>query len=231
MNDFGKSHRFRASCSSRNLPETGIVPTTAIPLEFHPSPSHVPHVPGESSASELPFSLSGQLLLASPALSDGTFDRAVILIAEHSSTEGAIGTIINHCTPTSVGDILPDPAFSALHHLPIHHGGPVSPGELSFSSFSWTESKSLGYAPHISAKHASELVTSGSHIVRATVGHSGWSPGQLEDELKRNTWITLRPPENVVTHPHDLSLWSDLLKGISPYHHLLAEAPKNPILN
>ncbi|MGJ8642301.1 MAG: YqgE/AlgH family protein [Luteolibacter sp.] len=186
---------------------------------------------GQSSASELPFSLSGQLLLASPALADGTFDRAVILIAEHSATEGAIGTIINHRTDTTVGDILPDPAFFALHHLPIHHGGPVSPSELSFSSFTWSDSKSLEYAPRISAKHASELVSSGSHIVRATVGHSGWSPGQLEDELKRNTWITLRPSGTVVQHPHDLSLWTDLLKGISPYHHLLAEAPKNPFLN
>jgi putative transcriptional regulator len=208
-----------------------LFPRASIVLEFHLSPSHVPHVPGESSASELPFSLSGQLLLASPALSDGTFDRAVILIAEHSSTEGAIGTIINHCTPTSVGDILPDPAFSALHHLPVHHGGPVSTGELSFSAFSWANTKSLDYAPRISAKHASELVASGKHIVRATVGHSGWSPGQLEDELKRNTWITLRPSAALFNHPHDLSLWTDLLKGISPYHHLLAEAPKNPFLN
>lgn len=188
-------------------------------------------MPGESSASELPFSLSGQLLLASPALADGIFDRSVILIAEHSTKDGAIGTIINHRTEATVGQLLPDPAFSALHHLPIHCGGPVSTSELSFSSFSWANSKSLDYAPRISAKHASQLVASGKHIIRATVGHSGWSPGQLEDELRRNTWITLCPSAALLNHPHDLSLWTDLLKGISPYHHLLAEAPQNPLLN
>lgn len=208
-----------------------VAATQPIVLEFPTARHHVPLVIGKASDSEFPFSLSGQLLLASPALSDGIFDRAVILIAEHSATQGAIGTIINHRTDTKVGDILPKPEFSALHHLPIHHGGPVSNSELSFSSFYWTEEKSLGYAPRISAKHASELVASGSHIVRATVGHSGWSPGQLEDELKRKTWITLRPDGSVVKHPHDLSLWTDLLKGISPYHHLLAEAPKSPFLN
>lgn len=184
-----------------------------------------------ASDSELPISLSGKLLLASPALSGSTFDRAVILIAEHSATQGAIGTIINHRTDTMVGDILPSAEFSALHHLPIHHGGPVSTSELSFSCFSWTDSTPLGYTPRISAQYASELVSSGSHIVRATVGYSGWSPRQLEDELKRKTWVTLRPTKNIVKHPHDLSLWTDLLKGISPYHHLLAEAPKNPFLN
>ncbi|MEP2775011.1 MAG: YqgE/AlgH family protein [Luteolibacter sp.] len=208
-----------------------LLPTPCIVLEILPSPKHVSRVAGDSSSSEFPISLSGQLLLASPALADGTFHRSVILIAEHSSSEGAIGTIINHCTETTVGDVLPDPAFAALHHLPIHHGGPVSTGELSFSSFSWANSKSLDYAPRISAKHASELILTGHHIVRATVGHSGWAAGQLEDELKRNTWITLRPSAALFNHPHDLSLWTDLLKGISPYHHLLAEAPKNPFLN
>lgn len=186
---------------------------------------------GDPSASELPISLTGQLLLATPALTDSTFSRSVILIAEHSTTHGAIGTIINHPTDTTVGQLLPGPAFSALHHLPIHHGGPVSTGELSFSSLSWASSKSLDYSPRISAKHASQLITSGNHIVRATVGHSGWSPGQLEGELKRHTWITLRPSSTLFHHPHDLSLWSDLLKNISPYHHLLAEAPEKPFLN
>ena len=188
-------------------------------------------MPGDSSESELPISLSGQLLLASPGLADGTFDRSVILIAEHSAKEGAIGTIINHSSDTTVGDVLPDPTFSALHHLPIHHGGPVSTGELSFSSFTMENSNSLNYAPRISANHASELVSSKKHIIRATVGHSGWSPGQLEEELKRNTWIALRPSDKLFRHPHNISLWADLMKGISPYHQLLAEAPQNPFSN
>ncbi len=185
----------------------------------------------DTSASEQSISLRGQLLLAAPSLADGTFDRAVIILAEHSIKEGALGAIINHCSETLVGDLLKDPAYAPLRELPIHQGGPLSTSELSFSCFSWDDKAGLDYQIRIPADFAATLVKKDNHIVHATVGHSAWAPGQLEDELKRNTWITAKPGKNLLTAPHDLSLWQDLLKNISPYHHLLAQAPKNPFLN
>jgi putative transcriptional regulator len=75
------------------------------------------------------------------------------------------------------------------------------------------------------------MIDKKGHLVQAIVGHSAWSPGQLEDEIDRNTWITLDPPKDFLSHPHDLSLWKRLLSGISPYHALISQAPKNPMLN
>ncbi|QTN33795.1 YqgE/AlgH family protein [Akkermansiaceae bacterium] len=188
-------------------------------------------MPDEPSTSEQPISLGGRLLLASPALADGTFDRSVILLIEHSSTTGAHGIIINHPTGNTVGDLLKGPEFKSLAHLPVHHGGPLSSGELSFSAFSLAGETGIRHRTHISLEAAAKLVAKGDHIIRATIGHSAWSPGQLENELQRNTWITLRPSGEILAMEHDLTLWTNLLKGISPYHHLLSQAPQNPFLN
>jgi len=188
-------------------------------------------VAGDPSASELSFSLRGLLLLASPALADGTFERSVIFMAEHSREKGAMGVIINHRSESTVGDIISDPALAPLHPLPIHQGGPLSTNELSFSCFSWNETTGLEFKPHISPQNAVALMKKKTNLVRASVGHSAWAPGQLEDELQRNTWITTKPTSALLTVPNDLSLWKSLMENISPYHHLLSQAPKNPFLN
>ena len=153
------------------------------------------------------------------------------MLSEHSSDHGARGIIINHPTKTKVGELLSDPGLAPLRDLPIHRGGPLSTGELTFSSFTIADGNRLVYRPSISAKTAAGLMVGGEHIVRATVGHSAWSPGQLEDELQRNTWITLRPTNELLAMQHDISLWKKLLKGISPYHDLLSQAPQHPLLN
>ena len=169
-------------------------------------------MPDDSATSEQSITLGGRLLLASPVLSDGIFDHAVIMLSEHSATDGAHGVIINHPTETTVGELLSGSGFSSLRSLRIHRGGPLSTGELTFSCFSRAPGNRLVYRPSISAETASGLMSSDGHIVRATIGHSAWSPGQLEDELQRNTWITLRPSNELLAMRHDVSLWKNLLK-------------------
>jgi putative transcriptional regulator len=188
-------------------------------------------VSDESSTSEQSISLGGRLLLASPALADGTFDHSVILLSEHSADGGAHGIIINHPTGKTVGDLLKKPEFKPLAHVPVHHGGPLSAGELSFSAFSHFGETGIRHRTNISLEAAAKLVAKGDHIIRATIGHSAWSPGQIENELQRNTWITLRPSNEILSMQHDVSLWKNLLKTISPYHNLLSQAPQNPLLN
>ena len=181
--------------------------------------------------SEQSISLGGRLLIASPSLADGTFDHSVIMLFEHSATTGAHGVIINHPSGTTVGDLLKAPGFKPLAHLPVHRGGPLSTEELSFSSFTMVKGTRIRYQPQLPLEKAAELIKSKDHIVRATIGYSAWSPGQLEDELQRNTWITLRPPAGLLQMNHDITLWRTLLGSISPYHAMLSQAPQNPLLN
>ena len=180
---------------------------------------------------DLPIQLQGQLLLADPSLREGAFRRSVILLAEHDSNQGTFGLILNHPTGKTVGDFLQGEEFTPLRQLAVHQGGPVAPDQLTFSSFWWSPKKGLRWAIRISAEDAVAHAHRPGRIVRAFIGHAGWSAGQLENELRRSSWITARPQPDLLGHEHDANLWSALLRRISPLHRILAEAPDDPMLN
>ncbi|MFT4175770.1 MAG: YqgE/AlgH family protein [Luteolibacter sp.] len=188
-------------------------------------------MPGDSPHSSASPRVRGQLLLADPSLRDGTFFRSVVLISEHLPLEGAHGLILNHPTGNVVGDFLKGKDFVSLKHLPVHTGGPVSPDQLTFSAFWRTPERGLEWAIRISAEEAIQHSQRSGTLVRAFIGYSSWSPGQLENELKRNTWIVTPPPSGLLGLEHDPKLWNHVMGGISPLHRILAEAPANPILN
>ena len=181
--------------------------------------------------SDLPIQLQGKLLLADPSLRDGIFNKSVILLTQHSAAEGASGLILNHPTGKVVGDLLHGSEFNQIRHLAVHEGGPVAQDQLTFSSFWWSKKLGLRWALRISAKDAVLHAHKPGRIVRAFIGYSGWSPGQLENELRRNSWFPANPHPDCLGLPHDPSLWTDLLRRLSPLHRILAEAPEDPLLN
>jgi putative transcriptional regulator len=185
----------------------------------------------DPSNPNLAIQLQGHLLLADPSLRESTFRRAVILLAEHQSSQGAFGLILNHPTGKTVGDFLHGDDFAPLMKLAVHEGGPVARDQLTFSSFWWSKKLGLRWAIRISAKDAVAHAHRPGRIVRAFVGYSGWTAGQLENELRRNSWIATRPPPDLLGHEHDPSLWFELLRHLSPLHRILAEAPDDPSLN
>lgn len=185
----------------------------------------------DPSKSDSPVLLRGSLLIADPSLRDGTFDRSVILLTSHGIEEGAAGLIINHPTGKVVGDFLKGEEFTSLRHLAVHEGGPVMREQMTFSSFWWSRKLGLRWAMRISAKQATEHAHKPGRIVRAFIGYSGWSPGQLENELKRQSWFPVKPQPDLLGQAHDRSLWAELLRGMSPLHRILAESPQDPFLN
>lgn len=185
----------------------------------------------DPSNPNLPIHLQGQLLLADPSLREGTFHRSVILLAEHKSDEGAYGLILNHPTGKTVGDFLTGSDFASLRQLAVHEGGPVARDQLTFSSFWWCKKLGLRWALRISAEDAVIHARRPGRIVRAFVGYSGWTAGQLENELRRSSWIAARPQPDLLGHDHDIGLWAALLSRLSPLHRILAAAPDDPSLN
>jgi putative transcriptional regulator len=175
--------------------------------------------------------LQGQLLLADPSLRGSTFRRSVILLAEHDVDQGAIGLILNHPSGKTVGDLLATDQFAPLRKLPVHHGGPVEPNQLTFCAFWWSKKLGLRWMLRVSAEEACAHTKKPGHMVRAFIGYSGWSAGQLENELHHHSWITIQPQKSLLGCTHDICLWSELLREISPLHRILAEAPDDPSLN
>jgi putative transcriptional regulator len=178
----------------------------------------------------IPGRLRAKLLLADPSLRGSIFHHAVILIHDHDSA-GAMGIILNHPTGKSVGDFLSMPEFDALKHLPVHIGGPVDGNQMTFSCFWWCGKKGMRWAMRLSPQQAAEHARRPGRILRAFIGYSGWDGGQIEDEMERQSWITLDPKAEILGRSHDSQLWKALMSEISPLHKLMAMAPENFYLN
>lgn len=183
--------------------------------------------PSDSSAS-----LSGQLLLAAPSLTEPTFRRTVLLLTNHNSDEGALGYILNRPLGKTVSELLSKADFTELADVPAFIGGPVSQEHLTFGSLGWNEaSGKLQFATHLSAQEAARHVKEG-FSVRAFVGYSGWSEGQLEGELNENAWVVKSPVRDLVQLERlNTGLWGDLIRDVSPLHRLAADMPDDPSLN
>ncbi|MDB4687038.1 YqgE/AlgH family protein, partial [Akkermansiaceae bacterium] len=100
-----------------------------------------------------PPKLDKKLLLADPSLRDGTFNKSVVLLAEHTPEEGAFGLILNHPSGKTVGDLISDPEFLELWQIPVHLGGPVARDQLTFSAF-WKRDSKFGFATRIAMDEA-----------------------------------------------------------------------------
>ncbi|MCH2064778.1 MAG: YqgE/AlgH family protein [Roseibacillus sp.] len=177
---------------------------------------------------ESPIQLKGQLLLADPTLRESTFHHSVILLTEHSSGEGAHGLVLNQPSGHKVGEFLKDEEFASLARINVHVGGPVSREHLTFAALWWTEEKGLRFATRISAHDAVKHVQNPGTLVRAFVGYSGWSEGQLEGELRHSSWIAAKPTPSLLAHSHDHTLWAETLRNLSIYHRMIAECPEDP---
>lgn len=174
--------------------------------------------------------INGSLLLSSPALQDGVFDDAVILVHTHRS-KGSEGLILNRPTGKTVGDFMCSNHFDELKNLPLFYGGPVAEDQLSFASFTWKKNGELKCKPSISAEEAIETMNESGSLLRAYVGSTNWSKGQLEEELENYVWFIAPAIPNVLSMPQDVTLWKNTMQELSPFHHIVSLTPDNPFLN
>ncbi|MBX7210647.1 MAG: YqgE/AlgH family protein [Verrucomicrobiaceae bacterium] len=175
--------------------------------------------------------LGGSLLLAAPTMRDPHFSRSVIYLAAHNSDDGAFGYILNRPLDKLVQDLLPDQELGGLAHVPVFLGGPVSTDKLAFASLRWSEKKKvIKCATHLSVQDALHELSMG-HEVRGFVGYSGWARGQIETELKRNSWIVTPPRRTVVTSREPAQLWGAILTEMGPVYHLMSRMPEDVGLN
>ena len=142
---------------------------------------------------------TNQFLVAMPALEDPNFRESVTFICEHNA-RGALGIIINRPMNVVLDDILKqldlkaqDPAMGAT---PVFLGGPVQP-ERGFVIHeplgAWEATLKVGDALGVTtSRDVLAAMAGGSGPKRAFValGYAGWSPGQLEEEIKSNSWLS-----------------------------------------
>jgi putative transcriptional regulator len=173
--------------------------------------------------------LAGSLLLAHPAMRDKNFRRSVVLMSAHNS-DGAMGVVLNRPVGKRLGELSGDFALGPLASVPLYSGGPVKTDQLVLAAW---QTRDDGFRLHfgIEPDKALQLMAEEGTHVRGFLGYSGWSAGQLEKEMKQQTWIVADVPEDLLTHSQDDSLWRTVLSREGAEWRLLAGEPDNPELN
>ncbi|MEJ6601033.1 MAG: YqgE/AlgH family protein [Verrucomicrobiia bacterium] len=178
-------------------------------------------------------SLAGSLLLAHPAMQDPNFHRAVVLLSAHDD-EGALGVVLNRPMDQELSDLDESFGISNLGAVPVYEGGPVQTDRLLICGVSM-HSGGEGLRLHfgIEPAAAKDLLAEHGEMIelRAFLGHSGWSAGQLENELEQNTWAVSEIPGDLLQRDPDESLWRGVISMVSPEWRLLAEEPDEPERN
>ncbi|RFP26302.1 YqgE/AlgH family protein [Duganella sp. BJB488] len=172
----------------QTLPVPGMLQEAGDPLE----------APGSGATATL--NLANHFLIAMPSMQDPVFGGTVVYVCEHNEN-GVLGVVINKPTDMTM-EVLFERIDLKLESnvdvdAPIMFGGPVqddrgfvlhTPGTRYSSSL--TVTKDVAFTTSIDVL---EAVAAGDGPPRmlVSIGYSGWSPGQLEDEISRNGWLTV----------------------------------------
>ena len=157
-------------------------------------------------------SLANQFLIAMPALDDSYFSRTVIYVCEHDD-EGAMGLVINKSTDLNINTVLSEMHIDdedvvdvdiELTNNHVMSGGPVQTDRgfiLHDGDKKWSSSLQLQDQINVTTSKdiLSNLATNaGPEKYMMTLGYSGWTAGQLEQELADNTWLTIDADPNLM---------------------------------
>lgn len=153
--------------------------------------------------------LSGQMLIAMPAMRDPRFTRSVIYMCAHND-EGAMGLIVNRLVGSiKFADLLEeldleDAPVDASRFPPVHFGGPVETGRgfvLHSSDYLSDDSMQLDDALALTATVdilRDIAVGRGPKQALLALGYAGWGPGQLDGELIENAWLSVDSDPDLV---------------------------------
>lgn len=167
--------------------------------------------------------LEGQLLLAMPGIGDPRFERAVILVCQHSA-EGAMGLIINRpFQRLSVAELLQQLEVEApaeLEQSPVYAGGPVEPSRgFVIHSADYQQPSTLQVTESIHLTATLDIlrdmaVHRGPAKAIVALGYAGWAPGQLDKELTRHGWLSAPADSAIIFDEADDRKWSRAMGSI-----------------
>lgn len=176
-----------------------------------------------------PPNLTGCILAATPGLMDPNFYRTILLLPHHSAKEGALGLVLNRPLPVRLAELAPD--AGALADVPLYYGGPVAMDQPVLLGLRWDDNTGLEFHNFAAISEYDEIPDHWRPHLRIFIGHSGWSPGQLENEIQQNSWFVLNPVRELIEPGLDEKSWGSLLAKMSPALRLFSGAPLHPEWN
>ncbi len=179
---------------------------------------------------------NGKLLLAEPFMLDPNFRRSVVMICEHSEDDGTVGFILNKPLTVKVNELVAD--LSDIES-PVFFGGPVATDSIHFlHNVGDLLEESIevmrgvywgGDFDKLKFLIQSKLIL--PHNIRFFVGYSGWSPGQLMEELEYHSWFISEMHANYLFKSKPASLWRQVMYNMGDTFSVIAQMPDQHSLN
>ena len=178
----------------------------------------------------------GSLLISKPLIGDGFFEQSVVYLTNHTE-EGSLGFTLNKESNLRAQDFIED--LNGIY--PIYYGGPVEQDGLFFlhNYDALPGAASVGNGLYLGGDF--ELFQQMFRDARSSqrpstppklfLGYSGWSPGQLEEEILNDTWIVVHPPLSVNPLKADLHAWREMMLKLGGEYKFWANAPEDPWMN
>jgi putative transcriptional regulator len=159
-----------------------------------------PDAPGDS--------LRNHFLIAMPGLNDPLFANSITYICDHSP-EGAMGLVVNRALDLHLSDVFEQMSIrydEAQGRTPILAGGPVNTQRgfvLHPTGSIWQST--IQITPEIALTASRDIITAiangeGPAHALFVLGYSGWGAGQLEREIKENSWLTVPADVEILFH-------------------------------
>ena len=177
----------------------------------------------------------GKILISEPFLPDSFFNRSIVYLTEHNA-KGSVGFILNKKLEIKLCDAVT--GFEGWEEY-LNMGGPVSPDTLHYLH-------NLGHIVPGSIKVESNIYWGGdidsirnliktgtveSGQIRFFLGYSGWSAGQLERELKENSWVTAKVAPEAIMQSRGSDSWKLVLRSLKKKYRIWADFPDSPDMN
>lgn len=177
----------------------------------------------------------GKILISEPFLADTFFNRSIVYLTDHTP-QGSVGFILNKKLDLKVSAAIT--GFDGWNEN-LSMGGPVAPDTLHYlHNLGNLIPKSVPIEGNISwggdIDCVRELIKTGQikqSQIRFFLGYSGWSAGQLERELKENSWIIASVKSDIIMNNKGDDTWKRVLRSFKNKYRMWADFPDSPEMN
>jgi putative transcriptional regulator len=178
---------------------------------------------------------SGILLISDPFLKDPNFMRTVVLLCEHTE-EGSLGFVLNRPYEQRLDDFIPD---LEGYSIPVFYGGPVQTDTLHFIHSlpdQIPNGQLIGEGVYWGGdfEEVISLVRQRKldlQYIRFFLGYSGWSAGQLQEEMNVKSWLIADAKQKLIFRTPYEEIWKKAVMELDKEYHEIIHYPIDPQLN
>ena len=184
--------------------------------------------------------LTGQLLIAMPTMPDIRFARSVVYLCAHSE-EGAMGLVVNQAFDAidfpgllkQLGIETEDSDHAKNHvqdqAIRVQFGGPVEQGRgFVLHSADYVQESTMVVDDQVALTATVDILQSiatgkGPSKRLLALGYAGWGPGQLDDEILKNGWLTVESDPALLFNTDLDGKWEKALDKIGIRPEMLSD--------